>query len=80
MTLPSEAEILDRSKSDSLAKAIVIIQTLWFATQCIARLERLAINRGAGICCDWPGHVHCMVGQARMSNPSVPRVKKEQFC
>ena len=43
ITLPTEEEILDKSKSDSLAKIIVIIQTLWFATQCIARrLEYLA--------------------------------------
>ena len=43
ITLPTEEEILDKSKSDSLAKIIVIIQTLWFVTQCIARrLERLA--------------------------------------
>ena len=42
ITLPTEAEIRDRSKSDSLAKTLVLIQTLWFVMQCIARrLERL---------------------------------------
>jgi len=40
--LPTKAEIQDRSKSDSLAKTFVLIQTLWFVMQCIARLlERL---------------------------------------
>lgn len=33
----TEAEIKDRSKSDILAKAFVIIQTGWFLLQCIAR-------------------------------------------
>jgi hypothetical protein len=42
ITLPTEAEIRDKSKSDSLAKIFVLIQTLWFVMQCIARqLERL---------------------------------------
>ena len=42
ITLPKKAEIQDKSKSDSLAKALVLIQTLWFVMQCIARrLERL---------------------------------------
>ena len=42
ITLPTRAEIQDRSKSDSLAKILVLIQTLWFVMQCIARrLERL---------------------------------------
>jgi hypothetical protein len=35
--LPTEEEIQDKSKSDWLAKTVVIIQTLWFITQCIAR-------------------------------------------
>jgi hypothetical protein len=30
-------EILDRSKSDSIAKGIVVIQTAWFVLQCIHR-------------------------------------------
>ncbi|KDR72294.1 hypothetical protein GALMADRAFT_74058 [Galerina marginata CBS 339.88] len=33
----TEAEIQDRSKGDGLAKALVIVQTTWFITQCIAR-------------------------------------------
>jgi hypothetical protein len=42
ITLPTKAEIEDRSKSDWLAKALVLVQTLWFVMQCIARqLERL---------------------------------------
>jgi hypothetical protein len=35
--LPPEEEIQDKSKSDWLAKTIVLLQTLWFVTQCIAR-------------------------------------------
>jgi hypothetical protein len=35
--LPLEEEIEDRSKSDLLAKTLVLFQTLWFVTQCIAR-------------------------------------------
>jgi hypothetical protein len=42
LSLPTEEEIQDRSKSDWLAKTIVLLQTLWFVTQCIARsIERL---------------------------------------
>jgi hypothetical protein len=35
--LPTEEEIRDKSKSDWVAKTIVLLQTLWFVTQCIAR-------------------------------------------
>jgi hypothetical protein len=42
ITLPTKAEIQDKSKSDWFAKTLVLIQTLWFVMQCIARrLERL---------------------------------------
>lgn len=34
---PEEAELKDRGKSDGLTKLIVLIQTLWFVIQCIAR-------------------------------------------
>ena len=34
---PSEEEIQDRGKSDFFAKGIVLVQTLWFTTQCVAR-------------------------------------------
>lgn len=45
LELPTEEEIQDRSKSDWLAKTIVIVQTLWFVTQCIARsIEGLPIT------------------------------------
>lgn len=37
LTLPLESEIQDRGKSDWLAKTIILIQTLWFVVQCIAR-------------------------------------------
>lgn len=37
LELPTEEEIQDRSKSDWLAKTVVIVQTLGFVTQCIAR-------------------------------------------
>jgi len=37
ISLPPEAEIQDKSKSDWLAKTIALFQTLWFVTQCIAR-------------------------------------------
>ncbi|KAH9961925.1 hypothetical protein BC827DRAFT_1130865 [Russula dissimulans] len=33
----SKAEIEDRSKGDAISKAVVILQTGWFVTQCIAR-------------------------------------------
>ncbi|KAG8820356.1 hypothetical protein FRC17_010187 [Serendipita sp. 399] len=35
--LPTEMEIEDRSKSDWIAKSIVLLQILWFIVQCIAR-------------------------------------------
>jgi hypothetical protein len=38
-------EIKDRSKSDALSKTIVVVQTAWFAAQCIARaVQGLAIT------------------------------------
>ena len=36
-TVPTEEEIKDRGKSDWLAKSLVLLQTSWFVTQCIAR-------------------------------------------
>jgi len=47
ITLPSirAKEIEDKSKGDFLAKGIVVLQTLWFVTQCIARgVQGLAIT------------------------------------
>ncbi|PVG02859.1 hypothetical protein CPB86DRAFT_780285 [Serendipita vermifera] len=35
--LPSEEEIQDRSKSDWVFKALVLLQTTWFVIQCVAR-------------------------------------------
>jgi hypothetical protein len=37
ISLPPEEEIRDRSKSHWLVKAIVLVQALWFVSQCIAR-------------------------------------------
>lgn len=37
ITLPTESEIQDKAKRDSLAKILVVFQTLWFIMQCIAR-------------------------------------------
>lgn len=37
MPLISKDDIEDRSKSDGLSKAFVVIQTTWFIAQCIAR-------------------------------------------
>jgi hypothetical protein len=37
ISLPTEEEIQDRSKSDWLAKTIALLQTLWFVMQCIGR-------------------------------------------
>ena len=36
-TMPTEAEIRDKGKSDWLAKSLVLLQTSWFIMQCIAR-------------------------------------------
>jgi hypothetical protein len=41
----SKAEIEDRSKGDAISKGVVILQTGWFVTQCIARaVQRLPIT------------------------------------
>ncbi|KDR70357.1 hypothetical protein GALMADRAFT_1350213 [Galerina marginata CBS 339.88] len=37
MPRTTEEEIQDRSKSDGLSKALVVIQTTWFISQCVAR-------------------------------------------
>ena len=43
--MPTEAEIKDKGKSDWLAKFLVLLQTLWFVMQCIARaIERLPVT------------------------------------
>lgn len=45
LTPPSEEEIKDRSKADSFSKLIVLVQTLWFVMQAIARhVEPLPIT------------------------------------
>jgi len=42
---PSEADIQDKSKGDGLSKGIVLVQVLWFITQCIARqIQHLPIT------------------------------------
>ena len=44
-TMPTEAEIKDRGKSDWLAKSLVLLQTSWFVMQCIARaVEHLPVT------------------------------------
>ena len=41
----TKGEIEDRSKSDGLAKLVVLIQTAWFTGQCVARaVQKLAIT------------------------------------
>ena len=43
--MPTKAEIQDKGKSDWLAKTLVLLQTSWFITQCIARArERLPVT------------------------------------
>src|ERR1700685_1643987 len=43
---PTEDELKDKSKGDALSKGFVIIQTLWFVVQCIARrIEHLPITK-----------------------------------
>ena len=43
--MPTEAEIKDKGKSDWLAKFLVLLQTLWFVMQCIARaIEHLPVT------------------------------------
>ncbi|KIM19873.1 hypothetical protein M408DRAFT_311583 [Serendipita vermifera MAFF 305830] len=37
LVVPTETELRDRGKSDALTKAIVLVQTVWFIIQCIAR-------------------------------------------
>ncbi|KIM21010.1 hypothetical protein M408DRAFT_81169, partial [Serendipita vermifera MAFF 305830] len=42
---PTETELKDRGKSDALTKLIVLVQTLWFVIQCIARgMHRLPLT------------------------------------
>ena len=44
-TMPTEAEIDDRGKSNWLAKFLVLLQTSWFVMQCIARgIEHLPVT------------------------------------
>ena len=72
----TEPEIEDRSKADGFSKTIALGQTLWFATQCIARSVQhldltlvelltlsLAVLNGAMYFLWWhkPLDVHCPV-------------------
>ena len=42
---PTEDELKDKGKSDALTKFIVLLQTLWFVIQCIARgIQHLPIT------------------------------------
>ncbi|KIM28295.1 hypothetical protein M408DRAFT_145547 [Serendipita vermifera MAFF 305830] len=42
---PGETELKDKGKSDALTKIIVLVQTLWFVIQCIARgTQRLPLT------------------------------------
>ena len=44
-TMPTEVEIKDKSKSDGLAKSLILVQTSWFVMQCIARaIEHLPVT------------------------------------
>ena len=44
-TVPTEAEIKDKDKSDWFAKSFVVFQTSWFVMQCISRaVERLPVT------------------------------------
>ena len=44
-TMPTEVEIRDKGKSDWLTKSLVLLQTLWFVMQCIARgVEHLPVT------------------------------------
>ena len=44
-SVPTEAEIKDKGKSDWLAKSLVLLQTSWFVMQCIARaIEHLPVT------------------------------------
>ena len=44
-TVPTEAEIKDKGKSDWFAKSLVLLQTSWFVMQCIARgIEHLPVT------------------------------------
>ena len=43
-TVPTEAEIKDKGKSNWLAKSLVLLQMLWFVMQCIAHaIEHLPV-------------------------------------
>lgn len=39
-SLPSKEELQDRSKSDALAKPVVVLQIVWFVANCVARLVK----------------------------------------
>ena len=42
---PSKDEIKDKSKGDAISKGVVLVQTMWFVMQCIARrLQHLPIT------------------------------------
>ena len=44
-TVPTEAEIMGKGKSNWLTKPLVLLQTLWFVMQCIARaVEHLPVT------------------------------------
>ena len=90
-TMPTEAEIKDRGKSDWLAKSLVLLQTSWFVMQCIARaIEHLPVTHleivtlayasmNFVIYIFWwnkPLNVNLPVRVFRKSEPAGPRVRE----
>ena len=65
LTLPTKAEIQDRGMRDWLAKPFVLLQTSWFALQCVARaIEHLpSRNRDVCVCGHEFRDIHFLVEQ-----------------
>ena len=89
---PTADEIKDKSKGDTLSKAIALVQTLWFVIQCIARraahlpiiaLEAMTLAYTVMTVCMYaiwwnkPLNVGCPVPVPLKGARNLPRVSRE---
>ena len=75
LTMPTEAEIKDRGKSDSLAKSLVLLQTSWFVMQCIgaSNVFHSPISKSP------PLHMQPWISQYIFSSGTSPPMSTGQF-
>jgi hypothetical protein len=76
-------EIEDKSKADTFAKAVTIIQTSWFMLQCLGRAAQhlafttLELSTVAFVCCTLPTYYFWLRKPVDVFTPTIIKVKTE---